>query len=113
MTLAMIAAAFPEGAARNRAFGVWRTTTGISTSVGVLLGGLLTSCPGWRWIFFINVPIAALLLLGARRYLPAGGPTAACAASTSLVQFWSPAAPARRRTPACRRKITPGRRRAR
>jgi len=76
MTLAMIAAAFPEGAARNRAFGVWGTTTGISTSVGVLLGGVLTSGPGWRWIFFINIPIAALLLLGARRYLPVDGPTA-------------------------------------
>jgi len=73
MTLAMIAATFPEGKARNKAFGVWGTTTGISTSVGVILGGLFTNGPGWRWIFFINLPIALLLLWGAKHYLPADG----------------------------------------
>lgn len=81
MTLAMIGATFPEGPARNRAFGVWGTTTGVSTSVGVILGGLLTSGPGWRWIFFINIPIALLLVAGAARYLPGDG------ARTSLRGF--------------------------
>lgn len=70
MTLAMIAVIFPEGWARNRAFGVWGTVTGISTSLGVIMGGLLTSGPGWRWIFFVNFPIVVALLVGALRYLP-------------------------------------------
>lgn len=70
MTLAMIATTFPEGWARNRAFGVWGTVTGVSTSVGVIMGGVLTSGPGWRWIFFINLPLAIILLMGAARYLP-------------------------------------------
>lgn len=71
MTLALIAVTFPQGRARNRAFGVWGAVTGVSTSLGVVLGGVLTSGPGWRWIFLINLPIALLLLTGARRYLPA------------------------------------------
>lgn len=75
MSLAMIASIFPQGPARNRAFGIWGTTSGISTSVGVIMGGLLTDGPGWRWIFLINLPIAAILLLGAAKLLPRDGTT--------------------------------------
>jgi EmrB/QacA subfamily drug resistance transporter len=72
MTLALIALIFPEGRARSRAFAVWATATAVSSTLGLVAGGLLVDGPGWRWIFFINVPVGVLLLL-AGRFLPAPG----------------------------------------
>ena len=46
-----------EGPARRRALAVWGAVGGAGAAIGVLLGGLLTGGPGWRWIFFINVPV--------------------------------------------------------
>lgn len=69
MTLAIIATTFPEGAPRNKAFGVWGAITGISTSLGVTLGGVLTDSIGWRWIFFINIPVGLFIIIAALRYL--------------------------------------------
>ena len=51
------------GAARNRALAVWAAVGGSGAAVGVLLGGLLVGGPGWRWIFFINVPVGVLVAL--------------------------------------------------
>lgn len=61
-TLAMLASTFPEGITRNRAVGIWGAVSGLGGGLGVVLGGLLTSGPGWRWIFFINIPIGAVIL---------------------------------------------------
>jgi len=55
--LSILANTFREGPERTRALGVWGAISGIASVVGVMLGGLLTEGPGWRWIFFINVPI--------------------------------------------------------
>ncbi|HMK98745.1 MAG TPA: MFS transporter, partial [Acidimicrobiales bacterium] len=55
--LALIANTFPEGAARNRAMGVYAALSGAGAAVGVLLGGAITSALGWRWVLFVNVPI--------------------------------------------------------
>ena len=60
--LSLIATNFPEGKERNRAMGVYAAMSGGGGAVGLLLGGILTSYVSWRWIFFINVPIAALVL---------------------------------------------------
>ncbi|EFC85328.1 MFS transporter [Parafrankia sp. EUN1f] len=70
MTLAMIASIFPAGPARNKALAVWGTAAGVSSALGVVLGGVLVNGPGWRWIFLLNVPVCALILAGATRYLP-------------------------------------------
>ena len=74
MTLGMLASIFPEGSARNRAVSIWGVTAGLSSSLGLIVGGLVLSGPGWRWIFFINVPFGVVVLLLARRYLPAARP---------------------------------------
>jgi EmrB/QacA subfamily drug resistance transporter len=50
-----------EGPARHRALAVWGAVGGGGAALGVLLGGLLTGGPGWRWIFFINVPVGVLV----------------------------------------------------
>jgi EmrB/QacA subfamily drug resistance transporter len=67
--LALIATNFPEGRERNRAMGVYAAMSGGGGAVGLLLGGILTSYVSWRWIFFINVPIAAIVLFLAPRAL--------------------------------------------
>ncbi len=68
--LSILAVTFPEGAERNRALGLFGATAGISASVGVIASGLLTDGPGWRWVFFINVPIGVLLIAMAAIVLP-------------------------------------------
>jgi EmrB/QacA subfamily drug resistance transporter len=64
-----------RGAERGRAFGLFGASIGVSTAVGPLLGGLLVKIGGpdfgWRLVFYVNVPIGIVLLLLARRLLPA------------------------------------------
>ena len=63
-SLSILTTTFAEGAARNRAVGIWGAMGGAGGAAGVLLGGILTDLLSWRWILFINVPIgigAALL----------------------------------------------------
>jgi EmrB/QacA subfamily drug resistance transporter len=67
--LSILAVNFAEGAERNRAFGIFGATAGISASVGVIASGLLTDGPGWRWVFFINVPVGVLLIAMAAIFL--------------------------------------------
>lgn len=63
-----------SGAERGRAFGMLGSVIGISTAAGPLLGGLLIHAAGahegWRWIFYVNVPIGLTCLVLARRLLP-------------------------------------------
>jgi EmrB/QacA subfamily drug resistance transporter len=60
-SLALIAHAF-QGKQRAMAFGVYGAVAGISTALGPVLGGVLTSSLGWRWIFFVNLPIGLAAL---------------------------------------------------
>jgi EmrB/QacA subfamily drug resistance transporter len=55
-----------QGIERNKALSVWSSLGGIGIAMGVLVGGLLTSGPGWRWVFFINIPIGIVLLFAIR-----------------------------------------------
>jgi EmrB/QacA subfamily drug resistance transporter len=68
-TLAIVSTTFPDGAERNKAMGIFFAMGGLGPAVGVLAGGLLTSGPGWQWIFFINLPIGVLALFLAPRLL--------------------------------------------
>src|SRR5579863_43409 len=56
--LALIAQDF-QGPARGKAIAAWGATVGGAVAIGPLVGGLLTSGVGWRWIFIVNVPIGA------------------------------------------------------
>src|SRR4029453_19334171 len=69
--LSMLAVTFAEGRERNGALGIFGAVAGTSASVGVIASGLLTDGPGWRWVFFINVPGGALLIALAAKFLPA------------------------------------------
>jgi EmrB/QacA subfamily drug resistance transporter len=60
-TLALITMVFPAER-RGAAFGVWGAVAGAATIAGPTLGGLLVTAFDWRWIFFVNLPIGALVL---------------------------------------------------
>jgi EmrB/QacA subfamily drug resistance transporter len=68
--LALVRAIFSEGAERNRALGIWGAVAGSGAAAGVLLGGVLTSGLSWRWVLFVNVPVAAIAAAVAPRLLP-------------------------------------------
>ncbi|MGZ6644723.1 MAG: MFS transporter [Solirubrobacteraceae bacterium] len=61
--LSILTTTFKEGRDRNTALGIWGGVGGLASAVGVLLGGLLTEGPGWRWVMFVN-PVACVLVLG-------------------------------------------------
>jgi EmrB/QacA subfamily drug resistance transporter len=62
--LSILTTTFEEGPDRNTALGVWGGVAGLASAAGVLLGGVLTEGPGWRWVLFVYPPIC-LLVLGA------------------------------------------------
>ncbi|MCK1818852.1 MFS transporter [Streptomyces sp. XM83C] len=72
--LALLAATFPGGRARVRAFGVWSAMNAAGGAFGVLAGGLLTEYAGWRWVMFVNVPMALCALALAQRGVAAAPP---------------------------------------
>ena len=66
-TLSIITTTFQEGSERNKALGIWGAMGGSGAAAGVLFGGILVKYLGWEWIFFVNVPVGALVLALAPR----------------------------------------------
>jgi EmrB/QacA subfamily drug resistance transporter len=69
-TLALLTVSFPEGSERTRAIALYSAVASAGASIGLVLGGMLTSWISWRWSLFINVPIGAVLVSLAPIYLP-------------------------------------------
>jgi EmrB/QacA subfamily drug resistance transporter len=68
-SLAIIQASFhPDD--RPRAIGAWSGFGGIAVAVAPFLGGWLVSTAGWRWVFFLNLPLAAIAVVVALRFVP-------------------------------------------
>lgn len=68
--LSLITTLFKEGPQRNHAIAIWGGAGASGLTVGALLGGLLTGWLGWRAVFFINVPVAVVLVVGALLTIP-------------------------------------------
>ncbi|MDI2127672.1 MFS transporter [Yinghuangia seranimata] len=68
-TLAIIAAVFPRER-RGAAMGVWSAVVGLATVAGPTVGGVLVNDASWRWIFYVNVPIGVIALVGTYLYVP-------------------------------------------
>jgi EmrB/QacA subfamily drug resistance transporter len=72
-SLSILANVYDEGAARNRAFGLWGTLGALGGASGALVGGLVMEALSWRWILLVNAPVALAVALAAWRVMPAFG----------------------------------------
>jgi len=70
-SLSLIHTLLPEGPVRNRALGLLGTMQGFSLAIGLVIGGAVTSAFGWRAIFLVNLPPILLIVVLARRVIPA------------------------------------------
>ncbi|MFJ5306229.1 MFS transporter [Streptomyces sp. NPDC088350] len=68
-TLALLTTNFPEGPRRHHALGIYTSMAGIGASIGLVLGGMLTSWASWRWSLLINVPIGIAVALALPRFV--------------------------------------------
>jgi EmrB/QacA subfamily drug resistance transporter len=68
--LSILTTTFKEGSDRNTALGAWGGVAGLASAAGVLLGGVLTEGPGWRWVLFVYPPICLAVLAGIYALVP-------------------------------------------
>jgi EmrB/QacA subfamily drug resistance transporter len=68
--LAILLSTFPEGPERSRALAAWASLIGLGAATGLLAGGAITEALDWRWVFLINLPVAAAALLAVPRAIP-------------------------------------------
>jgi EmrB/QacA subfamily drug resistance transporter len=67
--LSILTTSFSSATDRAKALGAWGAVAGIASAAGVFLGGVLSGGPGWRWVFFVNLPVCAADLIVAVRLL--------------------------------------------
>lgn len=87
VALAIITTAFPDPAERARAIGTFGSITGLALALGPILGGVLVDGLGWRSIFWINVPILAVVIVGTALFVPESR-AARTAGSTRWARPW-------------------------
>src|SRR4051812_48727355 len=68
-SLALLADAFPEWEERSKALALYGATIGASFAVGPAVGGAITSYLGWRWIFYVNIPVGIATIAGTYRWV--------------------------------------------
>jgi EmrB/QacA subfamily drug resistance transporter len=68
--LSIVLVTYKEGHERNLALAVWGAVAAGGAAVGVLLGGIITQYLGWRWNFFVNVPVGIFVFIMAYRLVP-------------------------------------------
>jgi EmrB/QacA subfamily drug resistance transporter len=73
--LSIITTSFAEGPVRNKAIAIYTATGATGFSLGLVFGGLLTEI-GWRWVFFLPVPVALITLLAGIKLVPSDTPSA-------------------------------------
>jgi EmrB/QacA subfamily drug resistance transporter len=71
--LSIITTSFAEGPTRNKAIAIYTATGATGFSLGLVFGGLMTEI-GWRWVFFLPVPVALATLIAATRLVPSDPP---------------------------------------
>jgi EmrB/QacA subfamily drug resistance transporter len=67
--LSIVTTSFPDKDERIKAIGAWSATIPLASAIGVLAGGLISQGPGWRWVFFVNIPVCAIVIFGATRLI--------------------------------------------
>jgi EmrB/QacA subfamily drug resistance transporter len=69
--LSILTTTFTEASDRHKALGAWGAMAGLGSAAGVFLGGVLSEGLGWRWVFFVNLPVCLLVLRSIFRLVPA------------------------------------------
>jgi EmrB/QacA subfamily drug resistance transporter len=72
--LSVLTTTFTNPSDRQKALGAWGALGGAASAVGVFLGGVLSDYLDWRWVFFVNLPAALLILVVVFRLIPPDGP---------------------------------------
>jgi EmrB/QacA subfamily drug resistance transporter len=68
-SLALISAAYPDDKARGRAIGTWSSSSAVTGAIGPVLGGWVVAHASWRWLFLLNVPVGAVVVIFAARHV--------------------------------------------
>ncbi len=68
--LSIVLTTFRDGPDRNKALAYWTLVATGGAAIGLLLGGVLTQYVGWRWNFFINVPVGVIIAAAIVRFVP-------------------------------------------
>ncbi|MBL7496796.1 DHA2 family efflux MFS transporter permease subunit [Frankia sp. CNm7] len=68
--LSLLTTTFTSPKDRAKALGMWGALAGLASAVGVFLGGLISAGPGWRWVFFVNLPVCLAVLGATLRLIP-------------------------------------------
>jgi EmrB/QacA subfamily drug resistance transporter len=68
--LSILTTSFTASSDRHKALGAWGGVAGLASAFGVFLGGVLAEGPGWRWVFFVNLPFCVLDLIATFRLVP-------------------------------------------
>jgi EmrB/QacA subfamily drug resistance transporter len=69
-SLSLLTATFAEGEERNRAIGVYGAMAALGFVIGMVGGGIITEFLGWRWVLFVNAPVALAALVAAPAAIP-------------------------------------------
>ncbi|SFC00199.1 MFS transporter [Streptomyces aidingensis] len=77
--LSILTTSFKEGRDRNTALGVWGAVSGLAAAAGVFFGGLLSETLDWRWVFWVNLPVCAVVLVAVFRLVGGERPERAAA----------------------------------
>ncbi|MEU5847070.1 MFS transporter [Saccharopolyspora shandongensis] len=70
VTLSLLTTTFTEPGRRARALGTWSAVGAVGAASGPVIGGVLTQWAGWRWVFFVSVPVGVLAVAVAAAVLP-------------------------------------------
>jgi EmrB/QacA subfamily drug resistance transporter len=68
--LSILTTTFADGPDRHKALGAWGAMAGLGSTAGVFLGGVISEGPGWRWVFFVNLPVCIAALVATLRLVP-------------------------------------------
>ena len=71
--LSTLTTTFSSGTERTKALGAWGAMAGLGSAVGVFLGGVISAGPGWRWVFFVNLPVCVVALRAISELIPGDG----------------------------------------